>query len=433
MAGNALYKVYDQSNNFLGVLDDVVTDMKIPNKINTLGGSIELTLARNSDSDALNLEPYLDSSNNAYEDSDGQDYISITRPKNKVGPGSMINHNYRVDIVTSISEDLPYLDSSNNPYLDSANQEYISSGSGSGTVSFSGFISNIKLNYGGSENTVIRLTSYGLDLDQYVVESSGSTKIDFNDYDPSDIVRGVINLYQTSAGSGWKIGYDSSTIDDTSTIVNYTFNTNTTGEGIKKSLELAPKDWYFYLDQGTNLLYFKERPVTISHYFYLGKDIQELDFDSDIIRSANDVLFTGGDDPLNPGENIYVRSTSAPAANTRRMLIRESDNRVTEAADGNIIADGIVERNNGIVYDTTVTIFASTYDINSIKLGQLVAFRNADNYIDTITLQVMSTDLEIDRIALGLGTLLPSFNKQVTDLNRRLELQETINNPVSPS
>jgi len=426
-----IYKVYDESDVFLGVLDDVVSELSIPNSINSLGMSIEVELGRNADSQSFQLEPYLDSDGVPYEDSSGFSYSSITTPKNKVGPGSLINHNYRVDIVTSAQEDLPYNDSDDDTYDDSAGNPYISVSGGSGAVKFTGFISNIRLNYGAEENVVITITSFGFDLDQYLVESGGDTRVAFNSYDPSDILKDGLDAFTVASGS--PITYDVSSIDDTSTTVSYTFNTNTYKELVEKVIELAPSDWYYFLDPGSNLVYLKERPTTVDHYFYLGKHIEKLDLESSILSSFNDSVFSGGEDPLNPGENIYVRYTETPASNTRRVLQVSSDNRVTTESGGTLIATGEVERNNQIIYTTKISILAATYDINTIQVGQLIGFRNFDNYVDAIELQIVKTNYQEDRIVLDVGTLLPSVNKRLEDLRRNLILQETERNPDAPA
>lgn len=433
MGGDAIYKVYDEDDVFLGVLDDVISDLVVPMAINSTGMAIDITLARNADSQSFETQPYLDSDGDTYEDSGGFTYDSVTTAKNKIGPGSLINLNYRVDIVTSVPEDLPYLDSDGDAYNDSADEDYISIAGGSGGVKFTGFISNISINYGGDENTVITVTSYGFDLDQYLIESGGDTTVTFTAEKASDVMKGVIDLYQTSAGAGYKITYDGSTIDDSGDSVNHEFNTNTTKEGVQTAFELGPADWFYYLDPGSNLLYYKQRPTGVAHYFYLGKHIETLDVDSSILSATNDVPFSGGENPLSPGNNVYVREQQTPAANTRRVLMRQSNDRVKTVAEANIIAAGTVERNNVILYTTKITVLAATYDINSVKVGDLVGFRNFDNYVDGLELQITKLDFMLDKINLELGTMLPSFNKRLEDVNRSLALQETANNPVAPS
>lgn len=430
MNGEVIYKVYDEDDIFLGVIDDVESDLSIPTTINSTGNFIQLTLARNTNSEAFEVGNYLDSDGLPYLDSNDFAYNSIDTAKNKVGPGSIINHNYRVDVVTSIPEDEPYLDSDGNPYLDSADNEYISVGGGSGGVKFTGFISNIAINVGGSEQTVITVTSYGFDLDQYLIHDGADTTVVFNSQDPSDILKSGLDEFVSDGGL---VTYDTGSVEDTGTTVSYTFKVNTYKEFVQKCLELSPYDWFYYIDQGENILYFKQRPSAVQHYFYIGKHIEELNLESSILSATNDAVFSGGDDPLNPGENIYVRYTESPAAGTRRVLSKESDNRVTTQDSADILAQGAVERNNTVLYTSTVSILAADYDINTIRVGDLVGFRNADNFIDGVELQVTKTTFMLDKIVLDLGTLLPSVNKRLEDIKRNLDARETMNNPDSPS
>lgn len=96
--------------------------------------------------------------------------------------------------------------------------------------------------------------------------------------------------------STWVVDIDpvGTSIDDTNTVTTYTFNINTELEVIKKTLEIAPTDWYFYTDLATNMLHFHARPIAPNHYFYLGKHILNLNLEKTIEGLVNDVYFTGG-------------------------------------------------------------------------------------------------------------------------------------------
>lgn len=418
-------------------------------------------------------------------------------------------------------------------------------------------------------------------------------------------------------------------------ITTYTFNVNTELEVIKKGLELAPTDWFFYTDLATNLLHFHPRPSEPAHYFYLGKHILGLDLEKTIEGIVNDVIFTGGKPtnlsldrffgtdgtaltahsgetdatwtkhansaagtgftitnanrvrPNSSGEQLMLVSANSPSsdyelemdywvpasgpasgdlglagrvqtgaltyylariwndstvqlykciagtytllqsaalqtalapgqtrnmkfkmegaqltvtvdgtayvdiedrsiiygtragmrsgtalannttglhadnfqmrllsndnayqvfkryedtasiAQYRRGLARMTDNRVTLESSADIIVASQLERNKNPRYRSNITISGSTYDIRSIKLGDLVGFRNFDNFIDDpenpVWMQVVRIDYSGDKVALQLDTLLPSVPKRLEDIKRNLAQAEVADNPDAPT
>ena len=424
---------------------------------------------------------------------------------------------------------------------------------------------------------------------------------------------------------------EENTITNTNTTVSYTFNANTELEVLKKSLELAPTDWFFYADLATNLLHVHPRPTTPAHYFYLGKHVLGLSLEKTMEGIVNDVLFTGGT-PTNlvldtmtmpagtnllnhlpevgstwvqhsttvasqsilansiggvyksttgetfiynnvpmpgtdfdvsidiyvysaagemgimaglaptgtdngilaqvggtgglslysrttgtwtqigaagvtvtptiggthtmrlaregqnikmywdgsakieytgtasttAGTNVYtgVRSALASTATTgyhlmkftaklvdpdlvqpiykryidatsistyRRGVEKITDNRVTLESSADIIVSSRINRFKNPRYRSNITISGSTYDIKSIKLGDLVGFRNFDNFVDTVTMQIVRIDYKGDSVSLQLDTLLPTVPKRLEDINRNLTQAENSNNPDAPS
>jgi hypothetical protein len=422
-----LYKVYDTSNTFLGVWDDVVSDPSWSEELNSAGSSMSVTLARNSDSRVVDFSTMLDETGAIINDENSNTILTSTESRNKVGAGSDLDHNYRVDLYVYYGEEAAILDENSLYILDENGEQIIgTTGSPNGVRRFTGFVSEINIQYGNSETTQVQLMSYGFDLDQYPVMSGANTTVAFNSYDPSNIVKGGMDLFIAQSSNTFTT-YTAATIDLTGTVVSYTFKSNTYLELIKKSVELAPTGWYWHVDLGTNEVVFRQKASTPHHYFYLGKHIQSLNLRSYIGDVVNDVIFTGGGDPA-----LYNRYTATPAANTRRGLKRLSDNRVTLDASAQILSEGEINDNNKVQYRSTVTILDKTYDIESIKVGEVVAFRNFGNYVDSVTMQIVAFNYTPDAITLQLDTLPDNTNKRLEDLRRSLKLQENETVPVAP-
>lgn len=630
-----LYKIYDQDWNFLGVWNDIVSDFGYSQEINSAGSAIKVTLARNSDSLNASYDVLADDSSNPIITDDSSEIAAETTTINSIGPGTTVDLNLNVKIYE----------------FNSSEQDI------EGELVFTGYISMYTSQYGSTENTEVSIFSYGADLDNWVLEYDGKTRVPFLSEDPSNILKDSLNLFYAeqgiityegdkqksltfngtsdwvplhtsvattmaastthtiagwfrqpavpsgqeilmavndSAGNnkmfigwaagtnrlqiydgggtpGWEISGGSNvsnnvwhhfvytrsgtvgtlyvdgtsvgthtpeysllstdiwslgqefdaavasdffsgdlddfaiwsrvltgteitdlytnnvvpssnlvihhTFDDdlgeliidssannlhteangdgvahtlssrttysgdesigmTSTVVSYTFNLNTMLEVLKKCLELAPSDWFFYVDLATNLVYFKQRPTTPDHYFYLGKHILSLSLEKYIEDIVNTVYYSGGVvgvDGLGNDINLYKKyEDTASRASYRRGLVRISDNRVKLVESADIIAQNEINRQKSPRYRSKITISGSTYDIRSIKLGDLVGFRNFGNFVDEVTMQVVRIDYDGDSVTLQLDTLLPSVPKRLEDIKRNLSQEQVANNPDAP-
>lgn len=609
-----MYKIYDPDWNFLGVWNDVVSEFGYSQEINSAGSAIDVTLARNSDSASAVYDVLADDSGDPIITDDSNEIAAEVDTVAAIGAGTTVDLNLNVRVYEFSSNTLDV----------------------EGDLVFTGYISKYTSQYGTTENTVVSIFSYGADLDNWVLEDSGQTRVQYFSEEPSDILKDVLDKFTANDGL---IDYDGTSITDVSTAIggpwntSYTFNTNTGLEAVKKCLELAPTDWFFYTDLATNLLHFHPRPTTPDHLFYLGKHIHTLSLEKYMEDLTNLVYFQGGqngtrtesetifldnftdsnstllgahtpdtadeswfkhvlsvaandytinnnriypstasgediyivtneastadysvfctyyqysytgdfgvigrvtedaltfylariqpgsnqtqlyrciagtytlvgsaaysnpgngvtktlelrmagnnikvfidgsqvinvDDSTTPGGKSFgVRAAGAVTTSTglhmdsfwvteekeygvnlfkkytdsasitayRRGLQRISDNRVLIEDSADIISEGEIDRLKEPRYRSNITISGSTYDINSIKLGQLVGFRNFGNFVDTVTMQIVRIDYKPDSITLGLDTLLPSVPKRLEDIKRNLNQEQALNNPDAPS
>lgn len=423
-----MWKVYDEDGTFLEVLDDVVDVPDFSEEINTVGSAMTITLARNSDSLMQATENLLDNTGATILDNNNFPILTTVEGRNKVGPGSSINHNNRIDLYVFYGETSPILDNTGNPILDSDGEAILGTvGAPNGICRFSGFISEINVKYGDDENTEVQLMSYGFDLDQYpVVDASGNTTVAFNSYDQGEMVRDALDQFETD-GIGTYTTYTTATVQDTSAPASYTFKNNTYKELLDKAVQLAPVGWYYRVGLGDNLVHFSNKSLTAQHIFYLGKHIKSLQLKTYIGDVVNDVIFTGGGDPA-----LFRRTTITPVARTRRGLDRQADSRVTLDASADLLADGTIDEQKNIQYRTTVSIVDRTYDIESINVGDVVGFANFDNQVDGITMQVVARHYTPDVVTLQLDSLPKSIPKRLEELRKQLNVTENQNVPIIP-
>lgn len=414
-----VYKIYDGSGNFLGRWEDVVSDFVYSQEINSAGSAVDVVLARTSDTIVPLLENITDDSDIDIETDDSDPIEAELSTANSIGPGTTVDLNLNVEV-----------------YVFPRGTSSIT-----GQLIFTGYISKYTSQYGREENTTVTLFSYGADMDNWVLERSGDTRVPYNSVDtpsitdPSDILKDALDEFNLAGGIP---SYDqgSTTIDDTTTAVSYTFNVNTMLEVVKKCLELAPTDWYWYYDMALNNVHFHDKGSTPDHTFVLGRHILDFRLEKYIEDITNSVYFTGGDNEEDPGNTLFLKKEDATSiSNYRRGVQRITDNRVTLDDSAEIIVDGLLGRASEPRYRSSIRISDSVYPIESIRLGELVTFKNFGNFIDQtpLIMQIVRIDYTPDYVQLQLDTLLPSVPKRLEDIKRNLNQSDYAGNPDAPA
>lgn len=430
-----LYKVYDPDGNFIEVWKDVADEPQFTHEINSIGSSMTVELARNSDTVGTTTSPILDDDGQAILDDTELPILGSMETRNQIGAGTSVDYNNRVDIVAFYGAIEPLYDDEMDEILDDNDEAIITElGAPNGRRIFTGFISEINSRYGNTESTVVQLTSYGFDLDQYAITTAynnNTTTVPFNSFDPSEIARIAMDRFNQAANLE-QVSYTQRTSDSiatTGTQVSYTFRNNTYKEVLDKVLELMPSDWYYRVGLGDNTVYFRERSNTPQHLFYLGKHIKSLDLKGSIMDVTNHVLFTGGGDPA-----LYIEEKQAPAARTRRGLEILSDSRVTLDTSARIIAQGKIEAGNKMQNRSTIEILAKQYNIEEIQVGHVIGFRNFGRpEIDNLQLIVAGVSYSPDVVQLSLERKPPTVNQRLQDVVRNLSVQENTTSPATPS
>jgi hypothetical protein len=259
----------------------------------------------------------------------------------------------------------------------------------------------------------------------YKVEDT--TERTYLDRDPSYILNDIMDNY-----SGVVIPY--ATFPDTSiTIPSYTFKLNTVLEGLRAIGDMAPSDWYWFVDPSDNTLYFQQASAEADITVIKGRHINYLSIEGTKETVVTKAYFSGGDDGT--GDNVFVVVTD-DTSNNRLGITRLSDNNVN-GTDGNstatILAQNYIDRNNIEIYRTSVTINDSTMDTNLFKLGMMIGFTGFGTFVDRLILQVVGIDKRPDNVTLQLGSLQPRASQIVESIQYSITSVQTSNNPNIPS
>lgn len=423
-----LYKVYDNDGNYLGFWKNVLTDLQFSHEINTLGSAINVVIGV----DIENQTPVEDTLITQAEDTivtqDDNALTGFSQSYNDVGPGTLVDTNYNVDIYVFYGNQATRITEDGDTRITEDGDTMIAlDGSPNGQRKFSGYISEFNANYGMQNTVMVTLLSHGAQLDNEIFEKSNITSIAYYSRDPSNILKDALDNFGYTY-----IDYQTATILNAGTQVTYIFNTNTYKEVLDKVLDLTPTDWFYYIDLGTNLVHLKPRPTIKSHTFILGKHIEEFSLVKTLEEFTNMVYFTGGD--IGGGENLFRKYQDTDSIKKyRKIATRYNDGRVTQESSANTISNSIINRGKEPRYRSQINILDETYQIESIELGDLIGFANFNNFIDSITMQVTAISYTPDKVMLQLDLLLPSVSKRLEDINRNLIAREVLDNPDSPS
>jgi hypothetical protein len=283
--------------------------------------------------------------------------------------------------------------------------------------------------------------SYGMNYDSthpmlYIelLKKGGNTLSTYTDLDPSAMLTSIMDDY---AGQGGAISYTPATIQNTGLSLTYTFNTNTSYEGLKAVLSLAPDGFYYYVDLGSNLLYFKQASTTADILIVKGKHIESVNLIASTENIANTVYFSGGI-PTGQTTNLYKVYRDTTTVNNSIALYgqriqRKSDNRVTISTTADAIGISSVQESKDEQYQTVVSILDSMMDISQLRLGMIVGFRGFGTFVDTIISQVVRIDYTPHKATLTLGILPRRIVPEFERITRGLIAEQTIQNPTAPS
>lgn len=273
--------------------------------------------------------------------------------------------------------------------------------------------------------------STGNDLWFQTSSGTPSTAATFSTTDPSTgMLAPIITDYNLRGGSqGWTVA----SIDATGLSLTYRFNVQTVYEALQAILSLSPFGFYYYIDMGTQTIYFKNASKTAEFTFIKGVHIAKLTLITTTENSVNTLLFTGGD----PGTGIplykqYSSNQSITALGP--LLDRKTDSRVTLAPTADAIGTSEIAELNGEQYQTTIRILhTQRLDITLLVPGKVIGFRGFGTFVDLILAQIVHREWTAEYVDLTLGVLPKRLSTEVEQTTRSLTATQTTDNPSTPS
>ncbi|MGR6521609.1 hypothetical protein ACU5JM_08240 [Rhodococcus erythropolis] len=420
-------KVYSKTGQFMRVLTDITDDLTFSQQILTPGTTTTIRLARSAENTIELREPLTDQSGVGYTDQTSDPYVVTSTTANTVGPDTDIEIGLGVDIFAHYGGYEPLVNEKGEPYVDQDGDPYIvSTGAPMGRRVFSGKIMKYRAHYGDTEYVEATLISHGVELTKgELIKSGAATTVTYPSTEIATIAKSVLD---TNPG---RIGYTTGSIDTTGVTPTMKFELNTKLEGIKSLYSQTPDGYFWYVDVGENLLYIKKRNTVADHIFVKGKHLADIDIEKSAEDLRNKVYFVGGD----PGSGTLfkVYTDTAAIADSELGVHRITDRRFTLTASAQRYASKVMSEYGRPIWTSTITIPSSVYDIESIKLGQMVGFRNFGNFVDTQLLQIVGYNYTSTLITLTLGTLQEGMAEIIADLDEGLSNEQYQQLPTTPS
>ena len=354
-------------------------------------------------------------------------YYLTSRTTNTIGPDTDVMNGHRVEVVAVYGHYEPWTDHLGRPYTDHLGRPYmLSVGAPYGRPVFRGRIVNFEASYGEKDGVTVTLASHGMELSKGEPIKSGSdTTVTFTSTPIETIVK---NILDTNPGI---ISYSTSTIAATGVSISAKFQLNTKLEGIKSVFDQTAAGWFWYGNVAENYLYLKPRNTVPDHIFYKGKHLSDVKISEDASDLRNRIYFVGGD----TGSGILYKVFEDTSAIEDHGLgvYRITDRRFTIAASVQRYAEKIMSRYARPIYTSTITIPASDYNIEEIKIGDVIGFRNFGNFIDSQQLQVVSYTYTPTKVTLQIGEILDDQRTIVADLEEGLANEQYQEIPSAPS
>lgn len=250
----------------------------------------------------------------------------------------------------------------------------------------------------------------------------GGTTLSQLSQDPADMLRLGLFIYQDI--SGGSVTFTEASIDTCGFLTSYDFRGMTMLEFVKKIIELAPADWYFYVDT-SGVMQLHQRTGNPDSLLTLGKDVLSFEPSISFKDQINTVYFQGKD--------LYRKYVDGSPTNIKAYTY--TDERVSRGDTADTIAQTLLAYQNtpAVSFDAPVT--------KTLTLGQNVSFRGLKesetslwgvahwnvaywgfNIYDpeTWVLQItkLSTQGQVTTASFSLRS--PDVTKRIEDINRRL-------------
>jgi hypothetical protein len=359
---------------------------------------------------------------------DGYSLGATYETNNSVGAGTDVEINHNVDVYVHYGQFDNLVTQAGEFFITEDGEEIMATtGSPNGKRIFSGYILDYESLYGENNGVTVTLASNGAELSQALVRSGEEVVVSYPSQELATTMKVVLD---TNPG---KMTYSLGSIENTGVSAAMKFLLNSKLEAIESIFGQTPDGFYWFGNVATNELVMKQKSAQPDHTFKLGHHIKSMALKRSQEQLRNLVYFVGAIDSGTNKSILKKYEDTLSSTAWRVGLHRITDRRYSVAANMQRRASKEMGSYKEPVYTTTVTISSARYDIELIELGQTVAFANADNFLQDITLQIVSKSYKATEVTLELGALLDKQYEIIDDLSESLENEQYQTLPNAPA
>lgn len=425
------FRVFNSSGTFIGVWQNVSSDdFGYSQSINQNASELTVDIARSPENRVARLDRLLDHTGSAILDTSSDPILVQTETENSVGEGTDVDMNHNVDVYAFYGGYEALMDHNGEVIYDNnADPILVQFGAPNGKRVYSGYIADYELTFGEKTGVKVTIVPHATRMQHYIFKSGTNTTVPYNSVDPVTMARDAMINYNSQGGI---ISYTASSMPLSGQVSSYDFKLQTTREAIDKTIELLPEGYYHFVDPGENLQYLLQKSATADYTFYYEQHITELKLRRSITQLVNKVYYTGGE--VSAGVDLFKYYEDLPSQTANGPgLERLSDSRVTQATSAQALSQSKINDFKNPRYRTSVIITDKVYDIESIKLGKMVGFKNFGSFVDNLVLQIVSLKRAKHSVTLDLDMIVPSDTKRLEELKRNVLSQEVRDIGVAPS
>jgi PKD repeat protein len=423
-----IYKVYKPDGTFVGVWADVVDDLKFTQRINTPGTTTTVQLGRSADNRKEIRDTRVTESGDTRQTEDGDTRVIVYETSYTVGEGTDVELGYLVDVYVHYGDFADRITEDGDIRItEDGDRRIVMEGAPLGTRVFSGYILDYDAGYGpGDEGVTVTVAAHGMELSQEIIRSGTTTTVAFSTTSLEAITKSILD---TNPG---KMTYSTASIGTTGVSETMKFPLNTKLKGIESVYDQTPDGWFWYGNVAENLVYLQPVSTDYDHLFIKDEHIQNLRLKRSIEDLINEVYFVGGEAS---GTVVYKKYSDAVSqAAWRKGVNVITDRRYILPASMQRRADKLMGRYSQPIFTTPLTISSARYDIESIRLGHTVGFRNFGNFIDQLPpLQIVSLSYTPTAVTVQIGELQMRQVDKIAEAEDELQTEQFENLPNAPS
>lgn len=273
-----------------------------------------------------------------------------------------------------------------------------------GKLVYSGSIDYVKGTASSTEFISVSASGFISELALDLHEVSQNIAFEYSDT-VGNIIIDIIDNHKT-INTASLISYATGSIYTAGTSVSYKTYAQSPLDAIKGVIELAPENYFYYLDELNNFNY-KNIPTTPTHLFYLGRDVKQVSLNRSLRDTRNTVLFSNGLTTDDPNYKLHFESNTASINSYGRRVEIKRDSRYTNS-DSVISASERFVNNNKDVFNTIeLTIIddgtSSTVNAKNINPGdtcKVLNIKEGSVFTDNMLITNVEYGIEYVRVSV---------------------------------